>query len=229
MRILLTMAVLPAAILLVYVYRLDPVEKEPASMLWGLLVRGMVSVVPAIVIETLASQALFGGGEPSTVQGVLLDDLVVVALTEEGCKLLFLATRSWRDPNFDYVFDGIVYAVFVGLGFAIAENVMYVLSYGPAVAVTRAFTAIPGHCVFAVLMGYFYGHARLAAARGHSVRCAALGILCYAVPVLCHGTYDTLATIGDEGAFLMALVAMALVAMRLTKGTAKRAERVSSY
>ena len=55
MRILLTMAVLPAAILLIYVYRLDPVEKEPASMLWGLLVRGMVSVVPAIVIETLLS------------------------------------------------------------------------------------------------------------------------------------------------------------------------------
>lgn len=78
-------------------------------------------------------------------------------------------------------------------------------------------------------MGYFYRHARIAAARGHSVRCAAPGILCYAVPVLCHGTYDTLATIGDEGAFLMALVAMALVAMRLTKGTAKRAERVSSY
>lgn len=106
MRTLLTMAVLPAAILLIYVHRLDPVEKEPRSMLWGLLVRGMVSVVPAIVIETLASQALFGGGDPSTVQGVLLD-------------------------------------VFVGLGFAIAENVMYVLSYGPTVAVTRVHRHAP--------------------------------------------------------------------------------------
>ena len=230
MQILLMMAVVPAAILLWYVYRMDPVEKEPTALLGRLLLAGMLSTVPAMVIEPVATALVFGDATPSTLAEVAFDNFVIVALTEECCKYLALCRHTWHDSyDFDYVFDGIVYAVFVGLGFAIAENVLYVFEYGPSTAVVRAFTAIPGHCVFAVFMGLFYGHARLAARRGRHVTQAAASLCAVAVPVLCHGTYDTLASLGtDESALLFMgfLVLMVAIGMLLARRTAARAERI---
>ena len=58
MRTLLVMAVLPAAVLLAYVYRIDPREKEPASLLGRLLLAGMASTVPAMVVEVALTAAM---------------------------------------------------------------------------------------------------------------------------------------------------------------------------
>jgi RsiW-degrading membrane proteinase PrsW (M82 family) len=226
---LLMMAVLPAAVLLIYVYRLDPVEKEPGSLLLLLLFFGMLSTIPAIVLELLGSQLFFGGEDPQTFYELVFDNFIVVAVVEECCKFFFLKWRTWKDPNFDYVFDGIVYAVFVGLGFAIAENINYVFSYGPSTAVVRAFTAIPGHCVFAVYMGFFYGIARAAFARGKNFKGSCAIVSSIVVPVLCHGTYDTLASLeGDEAMLLFFVFLLFLVAtgMGLAKRQAQRAERI---
>lgn len=222
-------AVLPAAILLIYVYRLDPVEKEPAGLLGILLVMGMVSTIPAIILELLGSTFFFGSADadPSQIslQAMLVENYVVVALVEEGCKYGFLRIRSWDDPNFDYVFDGIVYAVFVGLGFAIAENISYTYSYGLDVAFGRAFTAIPGHCMFAIFMGYFYGHARRASARGQNGLAAANTFLAIAIPIFCHGTYDFLASY-DDILFLLNLVIIVVAGFKLIKRTSAKAERI---
>lgn len=79
---------------------------------------------------------------------------------------MFLHARTWRNPNFNYRFDGIVYAVFVSLGFAAFENIQYVLHYGLSVALPRAIFAVPGHMSFAVFMGLFYGRAKLYEAWG---------------------------------------------------------------
>jgi hypothetical protein len=45
---------------------------------------------------------------------------------------------------FSQKFDGIVYAVFVSMGFAAIENIMYVFDYGYQTGLVRAFTAVPG-------------------------------------------------------------------------------------
>jgi len=229
MNTLLMMAVLPAAVLLVYIYKLDPVEKEPAQMLLRLLLFGMLSTVPAIVIELAGTRVYLGGGDPANLTQTLVDNFGIVALTEECCKFVFLRWQSWNGSNFDYVFDGIVYAVFVGLGFAISENINYVFSFGPSVALVRAFTAIPGHCVFAVFMGFFYGQAKHAHARGAHVRGAVCSVCAIVVPVACHGIYDTLASLdGDMSQllFLAFLVLLVVVGMQLAKGVSDKAERI---
>ena len=74
--------------------------------------------------------------------------------------MIALATQTWKNPNFNFKYDGIVYAVFVGMGFAIFENIKYVLEYGLLTGILRAMTAIPGHCAFAIIMGTFYGSAK---------------------------------------------------------------------
>ena len=62
---------------------------------------------------------------------------VVVAISEEGFKYVLLKKRTWKSREFNCEFDGVVYAVFVSLGFALWENIFYVLSYGFATAVAR--------------------------------------------------------------------------------------------
>jgi RsiW-degrading membrane proteinase PrsW (M82 family) len=142
---------------------------------------------------------------------------------------VFLRLASWYDRNFDYVFDGIVYAVFCGLGFAVAENISYVFTFGPGAAVVRAFTAIPGHCVFAVFMGSFYGRTKLAQVQQRHIPRLWNGLLSLAVPIFCHGVYDTLAGIEGADAVFFVFLLMRLCSSPLlsTKHVSRRAERIS--
>ena len=154
-------AVLPAWFLLRYIYRHDAVEKEPAGLLASLLLMGVVSALCSGVLEGLGEAVLYRLVDPGSPLYTVLLAFFVVALVEEGTKFLFLYIRTWRNPNFNYRFDGIVYAVFVSLGFAAFENIQYVLRYGLSVALPRAIFAVPGHMAFAVFMGLFYGRAKL--------------------------------------------------------------------
>lgn len=233
MDVLLMLAVLPAVVLLVYVWRLDPVEKEPPGLLLTLLFFGIVSTIPAALIEGFGPE-IYDGSDiivmgSKSLGTLLFENFIGVALVEESCKLVFLKWQTWNNREFDYVFDGIVYAVFVGLGFAIAENINYVFSYGFETGVLRAVTAIPGHCVFAVFMGYFYGMAKYAQTRGKNGRKAFFAVCTIVVPVFCHGAYDSLASLeSDAGslAFFVFLIVMVGIGMHLAKRASAKALRI---
>ena len=157
---LMFIALLPAVVLVVYICRKDRTEKEPPALLAKLLGYGALSCLPAIVVELILSAVIERLNVRNVYLGYFLEAFVVAGLTEETCKFLFLRT-TWRSPAFDYQFDAIVYAVMVALGFAAFENVKYVYSYGFATGIVRAVTAVPGHAIFGVFMGYFYGYAKL--------------------------------------------------------------------
>ena len=157
---LIFIALLPAVVLVVYICRKDRTDKEPPALIAKLLGYGVLSCLPAIVVELILSAVIERLNVRSVYLGYFLEAFVVAGLTEETCKFLFLRT-TWRNPAFDYQFDAIVYAVMVALGFAAFENVKYVYSYGFATGLVRAVTAVPGHAIFGVFMGYFYGYAKL--------------------------------------------------------------------
>lgn len=207
-RALWVAAVIPPLILLGYIYKKDKVEKEPPQLLALLALGGALAVLPALILErlglSLASRLLPSG----SIGYAAFVCFVVVALVEEGCKLFFLKRISWRHPDFNYRFDAIVYAVFVSMGFALVENLFYVAGDGTfATAIVRALTAIPGHAAFSVFMGYYYGTAktyqsaaelsqnptRAAACRRLSQKQLRQALL---VPVLLHGLYDFLLSLG---------------------------------
>ena len=81
---------------------------------------------------------------------------------EEGGKYFVLKHKTWRHPAFNYTFDAVVYAVTAALGFAVAENILYVMDGGVGVALLRAAVAVPGHAFDGVFMGYYYGIAKTA-------------------------------------------------------------------
>jgi RsiW-degrading membrane proteinase PrsW (M82 family) len=155
-------ALLPALVLLNYVYRQDRVEKEPAGLLFSLLWQGVKAALAAIVLELIAESILNRFFLPGSFLHTVLLAFLVVAAVEEGTKYYFLKRRTWKDPNFNYRFDAIVYAVFVSLGFATVENLLYVLSSEGAisVAIARAILAVPLHVFCGVFMGYYYGIAK---------------------------------------------------------------------
>ncbi len=118
----------------------------------------------------------------------------IVAFSEEGAKYLFLKIRTWKNPEFNCRYDGIVYAIFVSLGFALWENISYVMHYGFSTALVRAVTAIPGHACFGVFMGIFYGIAKAEERGGNESRSATNRTLALIVPALLHGAYDYIAS-----------------------------------
>ena len=141
-------ALLPAIYLMRYIYRKDTVEKEPPMLLMSLLIYGVIAALISIILENIGTKVLNSLMDQSTVGYTLVLAFAVVAVVEEGAKFAMLKRRTWNDMNFNYRFDGIVYAVFVSLGFAAFENIGYVLGYGLSVAPGRCWR-FPATCALA--------------------------------------------------------------------------------
>lgn len=196
-------AILPAVLLMRYIYQKDTVEKEPPQLLISLLFRGVAAALVAMILEYLVQSILPLLLDSKTPAYTIVTAFIGIAVIEEGSKFLFLKRRTWQDPNFNYRFDGVVYAVFVSLGFAAFENIEYVFHYGLAVAAPRALLLVPGHMGFAVFMGAFYGRAKLCESRGDVA--GRMGNLWggYLSAVFLHGFYDSCAMMGSGSATLL--------------------------
>ena len=159
-RILILAAIVPAIFLLVKIYQADRSEKEPPQLLGSLILRGVFATMIAIVLERLGDRLLPRWMDPYSLEYQLVENFLIVGLAEEGSKYFLMKGRTWNSPAFNYSFDAVVYGAFVSLGFALWENISYVMMYGLDVAVLRAVTAIPGHACFGVFMGAWYGAAK---------------------------------------------------------------------
>ena len=178
--------ILPAILLVLYIYWKDKYQREPFIQIVRGFAYGVVSCIIALLLEIAINWII--GVMPEGWRGALLEAFVGAAIPEEAAKLLMLWLLLRFNPDFDERFDGIVYAVCVGMGFAAAENVAYLIAHQVwvPVAITRAIFAVPGHFLFAVAMGYFYAKLYFDDADLKT----ALAV--YIVPVLLHGTYDAL-------------------------------------
>lgn len=190
LKFLLVSALLPALLLMFYVYRKDTVEKESGRLLLRLFLLGAAACIPASLLETLSMRILDRFMEPGTTRYVVWEAFFIVAVAEEGCKSLALHWGSWRSPEFNYRFDGIVYAVFVGMGFAGFENLLYVLNYGPDVVIARGLLSIPGHMTFAVFMGLYYAQSKMAELYDDGYRRRRNFSMSLLFPIALHGFYD---------------------------------------
>ena len=183
---LLLAALVPAAFLMVQVYRLDRMENEPPGLLLKLVLFGALSGLAAGAIEGALTRVLdvtLGGG----MLRLVLENFLAVALVEEACKRWVVLKFAWRHPAFDYRFDAVVYCVFSALGFAALENILYVAEYGFAVAVSRALLSVPGHCFFAMQRYYIELPDE---SPGQYLRASLL------VPTLLHGFWDFSLSVG---------------------------------
>jgi len=195
----LLLAVLPAVLLMVFILWRDRLRPEPPKELILAFLLGLLTLPMAVFLEQAVREI---GLCPLYYQNwwdYFKGAFIGAAIPEELSKLLILwVFFKWRKKQNEFM-DGIVYAVCIGLAFAVGENIRYVLSasameamstepVAAATGVIRALTAVPCHFSLAVIMGFFYsfylfipGRKKLALA------------LSFLVPVLFHGLYDFLA------------------------------------
>ncbi|MBE6817560.1 MAG: PrsW family intramembrane metalloprotease [Ruminococcaceae bacterium] len=223
MRVFLAVSCLPSIILLFYVYKKDRVEKEPVGLLLLLFGLGALSCIPAALLESFFSNLFAPILGENTLGYQLYENFLNVALFEELCKFLMLFLVTHKNKNFNSLFDGIVYSVFVALGFATLENIMYVYQFGLTTGLVRAITAIPGHMFDGVIMGQFYALWHLSKNISITEKAYAkagfidvivaperkyklyLPIAIF-IPMLTHGMYDFLASMGTVLSMLIFVV-----------------------
>ena len=182
-RILIIIAVLPALILLGFIYMRDRKEKPPVKLMVLLLALGAGTIIPAAIAEFIG-QLIVAQTDTDHQTMLLVLCFLVIGIVEELGKYLVTVCTTWKSREFQHSYDGVIYMVCASLGFAILENILYVASGGIGTGILRAFTAIPLHCTVGVIMGALYAKGREAA---------------YIVPVFIHGLYDYLVMAASYG------------------------------
>jgi protease PrsW len=179
---LLILSLAPVFIIGGYIYFRDKYEKEPLRLLLLALLVGALTVIPVFFVEQFLSRfsSLFTG-----LTSAAWNAFAVAGFTEELFKYTALYLLIWKSPEFNEKFDGIVYAVFVSLGFAGVENILYVSQGGLSTGISRALTAVPAHAIFGVTMGFYFGMAKFFEKERSQLKRKAL-----LYPILLHGIYD---------------------------------------
>lgn len=191
--VLLFLAIIPVVIILTYIYRKDK-NKEPGGLLVTLFIMGIISCFMVLAISHIMNMIfpfMAKGTEHMTFFEVMAYAFIGVALVEEFSKFFMTYLFSYRHKSYDEVYDGIVYAVFVSLGFAFFENILYVLSnQSISVGIARGILAVPGHACDAVFMGYYLSVAKVYTRQKKKKLAKKNLVLSVLAPTILHGIYD---------------------------------------
>ncbi|MUU78439.1 PrsW family intramembrane metalloprotease [Winogradskyella endarachnes] len=178
------LAIAPVFSIILYIYIQDKHEKEPRKLLiFSFLLGAIISVLIVFALYFFTGRFIPVTDKFSVWQQ-FIQAFVVVALSEEFSKYVIVKYYAQPKKAFNEPYDGIIYAVMVSMGFACTENLMYVIEGGYQTAIVRAFTAVPAHATFGVLMGYFMGKAKFSNNR------LVLNLTGLLLATLFHGAYD---------------------------------------
>jgi RsiW-degrading membrane proteinase PrsW (M82 family) len=203
--IALPFALLPVPLLVALVLLLDRLEPEPRTYLlfafaWGAGVAALLAALINTAGMVFITQPALG-----TTNGDYISATFGAPVVEETLKGAFLVGMVWwRRSELDGPTDGIIYAVMVGLGFAMIENVGYYIEalVNPSVGgvklleltfVLRGVLSPFAHPIFTSMTG-------LGAAYAASHRRAWWALpLGWLAAVILHGTWNALSKFGFGG------------------------------
>lgn len=134
----------------------------------AMLIAGMLSTFPALIINSFVTPGtvlLLSGGDVSATTVEYITIIVSAPVGEEICKALAVLSLS---SMIDSKRRGFQVGFTVGLGFALLENLQYILfslfagefvaiSYG-LTSIVRGIGSIPGHALWTACSGYAIGH-----------------------------------------------------------------------
>ena len=188
--IIVLAAFIPSAVLVHHFYRQDKRKSEPIDRILKLFFLGMVLVVLVLIPEEILG-SVFSESITDLVVFSFFNAFVVAALCEETAKLVLVRTYIYNDPHFDEISDGIFYTIVASLGFACAENILYIFNYGIEVIQIRALFAVPLHASASGIMGYYIGKAKFSKSKIEERNYFIKG-LCLAIGI--HGFYNFIFT-----------------------------------
>lgn len=197
--LLFIVACLPIVLMCLYIYNKD-LDKEPTRILRKLFIYGIISVYPIILLEIMSSYIVFDTGN---IISLFITIFVSVGLIEEGAKWVIVNKSVYNDAEFNHMYDAIIYCVFISLGFALVENILYVFrsevttANGLLIGIFRALTTIPCHTFNGTVMGYYLGLSKHYDINKNVEEAKKYMFLSLIVPILLHTFYDTLIFMGN--------------------------------
>ncbi len=223
--VMTVLAVLPAAVLLWFIYKEDKVEKEPLDVLAKIFGCGVLSTAIASLFEYCGFNILYllFNGNIRNIFYIIISNFLVVGLSEEFVKLMAVRIAAWKDKAFNYTFDAVVYCVTASLGFAALENIKYLWDASYELSVMRAILSIPGHAIFAVFMGMYVGFAKYCEGQGNIPAMKSNLWKALLIPALVHGFFDFTLTMNHIVwliIFFAFEVAIVIIAFRKIKSLA---------
>ncbi len=196
--LILTLCIIPSLILLWYVYIKDKIEKEPLYLLILLFLGGVIGCISSITISALFKKwmpFLNLSYSSMNIFQIIFKVLFTIAIVEEGIKWLVNYVTIWHNKNFNHIYDPIVYATFVALGFATLENIIYGItfrSHGFVPIIMRGIISVPSHAVFGIFMGYYLGISKNALESSKQKQSRKYRLLSVIIPIILHFIYDLL-------------------------------------
>lgn len=174
----------PIVIILLTIYVKDKYEKEPVKLaLTGTLYGILISIPITFTEKYITSLA----PPTNSIYYPFFISFVVASFVEETYKYIILVFLVYRNNNYNEPFDGILYAVYISLGFATIENILYVFNPimgGLYTVIARAIFSIPAHAIFGVYMGYYLSKQKFL---NYKTK-----IFSLIIPIFIHGIYDLL-------------------------------------
>ncbi|WP_317367433.1 PrsW family glutamic-type intramembrane protease [uncultured Tyzzerella sp.] len=181
---LLYICIAPIVIILLTVYIKDKYEKEPIKLALTGTFYGIVIAVPITFTEKYITS--FAPPQHSIYYPFFIS-FIVASFVEETYKYIILMFLIYKNNNYNEPFDGILYAVYISLGFAIIENILYIFNPmigGLYTAIARAIFSVPAHAIFGVYMGYYLSKEKFFK---HKMK-----IFSLIIAIFIHGVYDLL-------------------------------------
>ncbi|MBN1622824.1 MAG: PrsW family intramembrane metalloprotease [Clostridia bacterium] len=188
---IISLALIPVAVLVVLLVFADRHNKEPAKLLAKVFIFGILASIPVLIIQVILNTFSAATG----IWAIIFQAFIVAGLTEEYMKRMVVLKIAFRNPAFDERLDGIIYCAFAALGFAAIENVLYLISYyptQPSVAIYRAVLSVPAHMLFGITMGYYLSLSKYCSNPVLSRKYFQRSLI---YPVLLHGTFNFLLSI----------------------------------
>ena len=155
------LSLLPCVLWLWYFSSRSRYKRPSRRLLTLTFILGALGTVPALGLNVLGQEAigrLLGSGDVSHFLVLLL----VVGPVEESIKFLVVFGYSWRKPEFDEPLDGVIYSATAALGFAAAENLIYLAQSDPTLVLLRGPLSNPGHALFSAFWGLSLSQAKAA-------------------------------------------------------------------
>ena len=220
---LLFLAIAPIMIIVIFIYLKDKFEKEPISFLVKNFLLGAFASILITFILSLILNTIYPLTDSKSIFQQLLKAFIVVALVEEFSKYVIVKYYAQSNKEFNEPFDGIVYAVMVSMGFAALENILYVFQYGVSTGIIRAFTAVPAHATFGILMGYFMGKAKFS---NNKLKYNLIGLI---TATAFHGAYDFFLFINFIPGTLIGAIVSLIIGIILARKAIKKHQKNSVF
>lgn len=214
---LVTAGIAPAIALLCYFYLKDEYEQEPVHMVVRCFLFGGLLVFPILFIQ-------FAIVEEGLADSVYVQAFLKTALIEEFLKWFVVVAAVFHHMHFNQRYDGIVYATAVALGFASAENIIYLLANGMESAFLRAVFPVSSHALFGVIMGYYLGKAKF-----YKKKKILFLSYSFLLPFLLHGFYNFILLTQDKWVLYLIpfMIFLWLLSLRKIKKANKNQELFS--